>query len=307
MINTPMNENDAGPAAAEPSHAPASQPDDRAAAAQPARGKAARLRLDLLLVERGLAPSREQAQRLILAGSVASAGVTLDKPGRLVPADAAVEVRAAAPYVSRGGIKLAAALDAFALDVTGLTAADIGASTGGFTDCLLQHGAVRVFAVDVGYGQLAWKLRSDQRVVVLERTNIRHLNQLPDGTLVDLLVIDASFISLALVLPAALRLLQPAGQVIALIKPQFEAGKGQVGKGGVVRDEQIHRRVLENTAALAAAQGLSAAGLAVSPLLGPAGNVEFLIWLRRALATDFRMEAAVEEALASARLIRKLG
>ncbi len=180
-------------------------------------------RLDLLLVERELAESREQARRLIMAGEVSVDGQMQDKPGFAAPIIATLAVRAPLPYVSRGGLKLAAALDAFALDVAGLVAVDVGASTGGFTDCLFQRGAARVYAIDVGYGQLAWKLRTDPRVVVLDRTNVRHLDALPDGALADLAVIDASFISLALVLPATLRLLTPAGQVIALIKPQFEA------------------------------------------------------------------------------------
>jgi 23S rRNA (cytidine1920-2'-O)/16S rRNA (cytidine1409-2'-O)-methyltransferase len=248
-------------------------------APKPARGKQ---RLDLLLVERGLVESREQARRLIMAGEVLVDEQVSDKPGRAVPLDAVVRLRQPLPYVSRGGQKLAAALAAFDLDVTGLVAVDVGASTGGFTDCLLQHGAARVYAVDVGYGQLAWKLRSDPRVVPLERTNIRYLESLPDGALADLAVIDASFISLALVLPPTLRLLVPNGQVVALIKPQFEAGKDDVGKGGVVRDERVHRRVLEETVALATGLGVGVAGLIPSPLLGPAGNVEFLIHLRRA-------------------------
>jgi 23S rRNA (cytidine1920-2'-O)/16S rRNA (cytidine1409-2'-O)-methyltransferase len=257
-------------------------------------------RLDLLLVERGLAKSREQARRLIMAGEVLVDDQVSDKPGRTVAADAAVRVRTPLPYVSRGGQKLAAALAAFAFDVTGLIALDVGASTGGFTDCLLQHGAARVYAVDVGYGQLAWKLRTDPRVVLLERTNIRHLSALPDGARPDLAVIDASFISLALVLPPTLHLLVPSGQVIALIKPQFEAGKDDVGKGGVVRDPRIHRRVLAETVALAHSLGLAVAGLITSPLLGPAGNVEFLIWLRPGPVPTPDPAVLIEAALAQA-------
>lgn len=245
---------------------------------KPARRKQ---RLDQLLVERGLAESREQARRLIMAGEVLVDEQVSDKPGRAVAADAALRVRSPLPYVSRGGQKLAAALAAFPVDVRERIAVDVGASTGGFTDCLLQHGAARVYAIDVGYGQLAWKLRSDPRVAALERTNIRHLDALPDGARAEIAVIDASFISLALVLPPTLRLLTPTAQVIALIKPQFEAGKEDVGKGGVVRDQRTHRRVLEEICALADELGLAVAGLIPSPLLGPAGNVEFLIWLRR--------------------------
>lgn len=265
-------------------------------------------RLDLLVVARGLAESREQAQRLIMAGEVAVDGVRQDKPGRAVAHDAAITVRAPLPYVSRGGLKLAAALDAFAFDVTGLVAADVGASTGGFTDCLLQRGAARVYAIDVGYGQLAWKLQSDPRVVVLDRTNVRHLDALPNGVLADLAVIDASFISLALVLPATLRLLTPDGQVIALIKPQFEAGAEQVGKGGVVRDPKVHRRVLVETCAQAVALGLAVAGLTVSPAPGPAGNIEFLVWLRRstgAIMPPSDPDHLIDAALAAAQQLRR--
>lgn len=255
-------------------------------------------RLDLLLVQRGLVESREQARRLIMAGEVMVSGERRDKPGERVAVDAELQVRAPMPYVSRGGFKLAAALDAFAVAVEGAVAVDVGASTGGFTDCLLQRGARRVYAIDVGYGQLAWKLQSDARVVVIDRTNVRHLTALPDGVLADLAVIDASFISLALVLPATLRLLQPAAEVVALIKPQFEAGKDDVGKGGVVRDVRVHRRVLEETAALAQALDLGVAGLIPSPIRGPAGNVEFLIWLVRQTRPEFDIERAIEQALA---------
>jgi len=255
-------------------------------------------RLDLLLVQHNLAESREQAQRLIMAGEVTVDGQPADKPGRLVPVAAALAVKAPLPYVSRGGVKLAAALDAFALDVTGRVAVDVGASTGGFTDCLLQRGAAQVYAVDVGYGQLAWKLRSDPRVVVLERTNVRHLPELPGGVLADLAVIDASFIGLALVLPATLRLLRPGGEVVALVKPQFEAGVDAVGKGGVVRDAKVHRRVLEEIVGVAHGLKQGVAGLIASPLRGPAGNVEFLIWLRPLPAAEIDVARAIEAALA---------
>jgi 23S rRNA (cytidine1920-2'-O)/16S rRNA (cytidine1409-2'-O)-methyltransferase len=262
-------------------------------------------RLDLLLVERELAETREQARRLIMAGEVLVAGEVVDKPGRSVPVNAELRVRRPLPYVSRGGQKLAAALTAFVVPVQGTVAVDVGASTGGFTDCLLQHGAAQVFAVDVGYGQLAWKLRNDPRVVPLERTNIRHLEQLPGGVLAGLAVIDASFISLALVLPATLRLLATDAQIIALIKPQFEAGQEDVGKGGVVRDVQVHRRVLEETVALAASLGLTVAGLIASPLLGPAGNVEFLIWLCRSAVTTPPTSVLIDAALSQAQTLRR--
>jgi 23S rRNA (cytidine1920-2'-O)/16S rRNA (cytidine1409-2'-O)-methyltransferase len=267
------------------------------------RPKSSKQRLDLLLVARGLAATREQARRLIMAGEVSVDGQVQDKPGFAVAATAAVAVKAPLPYVSRGGLKLAAGLDAFGLDPRGKVAVDVGASTGGFTDCLLQRGAARVYAVDVGYGQLAWKLQTDGRVVVLDRTNVRYLEQLPGGALADLGVIDASFISLDLVLPPTLRLLQPQGEVVALIKPQFEAGKDDVGKGGVVRDRRVHRRVLLETAAMAHSLGLTVCGLTVSPAPGPAGNIEFLIWLRQEPLpgrAPLNVEEAVDAALAGA-------
>jgi 23S rRNA (cytidine1920-2'-O)/16S rRNA (cytidine1409-2'-O)-methyltransferase len=264
-------------------------------------------RLDLLLVEQGLVASREQARRLIMAGDVLVNETVSTKPGHTVDRSAALRVRAPLPYVSRGGQKLAAALAAFPVTVTDLQTLDVGASTGGFTDCLLQAGAARVYAVDVGYGQLAWKLRTDPRVVVLERTNIRKLDALPDAAQAELAVIDASFISLALVLPPTLRLLTPDAGIIALIKPQFEAGQADVGKGGVVRDAGVHRRVLDETVALATTLGLQVAGLIVSPLLGPAGNVEFLVWLVRsgAITPSANVDAMIEAALTHAATLRK--
>jgi 23S rRNA (cytidine1920-2'-O)/16S rRNA (cytidine1409-2'-O)-methyltransferase len=202
----------------------------------------------------------------------------VDKAGKRVPSETAVELKARPPYVSRGGLKLEAALDAFGLDLTGRVCADIGASTGGFTDCLLQRGATRVYAIDVGYGQLAWSLRTDPRVVVMERVNARLLDGLPDR--IDLATIDVSFISLRLVLPRVAALLTPVGEVVALIKPQFEVGKESVGKGGVVRDPRLHRSAIEQILANADAVGFRAAGIIRSPIRGPAGNVEFLIWLQ---------------------------
>ena len=272
---------------------------------EPRRPKVEKQRLDLLLVQRGLVETREQARRLIMAGEVTVGGQVQDKPGQAVSADAELAVRAPLPYVSRGGLKLAAALDDFALDVGGLVAIDVGASTGGFTDCLLQHGAAKVYAIDVGYGQLAWKLQTDPRVVVLDRTNVRYLEALPGGELANLAVIDASFISLALVLPPSLRLLRPESQVVALIKPQFEAGKDDVGKGGVVRDRRVHRRVLHETVAMAQSLGLIVADLTISPAPGPAGNIEFLIWLQKPGAatpapSPLEVEAAIDRVLAAA-------
>jgi 23S rRNA (cytidine1920-2'-O)/16S rRNA (cytidine1409-2'-O)-methyltransferase len=263
-------------------------------------------RLDLLLVENDLVESREQARRLIMAGEVFVNEQVVDKAGRLVPVEAALRVRTPPRFVSRGGLKLEAALDAFAIDPTGLLALDVGASTGGFTDCLLQRGAAKVYAVDVGYGQLAWKLRSDERVVPIDRTNIRYLESLPDGVLTDLAVIDASFIGLKLVLPPTLRLLTNAGQVVALIKPQFEAGPSDVGKGGVVRDARIHRRVIDKIVDLAQRLSLAVAGLTVSPAPGPAGNIEFLIWLDKQNRPPLDVERTVEAVLAQAQgLVKK--
>lgn len=246
------------------------------------REKLQKVRLDELLVTRGLVESRSQAQRLILAGEVLLGDEVLDKPGRQIAADAPLQVREPLRYVSRGGLKLEAALEAFGVDPLGWTCADIGASTGGFTDCLLQRSAARVYAIDVGYGQLAWTLRQDPRVVVMERVNIRYLPPLPEP--VNLATIDVSFIGLALVLPRVVELLTADGQVVALIKPQFEAGRDQVGKGGVVRDPAVHRSVITRVLVAAQALGLAAAGLIRSPITGPAGNVEFLTLLRAGTA-----------------------
>ncbi len=267
--------------------------------------KTKKQRLDLLLVENRLADSREQAKRLIMAGEVTVNGQKVDKAGKTVPIDSSIKIAERQPYVSRGGVKLAAALDAFPIDVAHRVAVDVGASTGGFTDCLLQRDAAHVYAIDVGYGQLAWKLRTDDRVTVIERTNIRYLDELPGGVLADLAVIDASFISLSLVIPATLRLLTEVADMVALIKPQFEAGKDQVGKGGVVRDERIHRQVLQRTWDYAKSLGLSVGGLCVSPLLGPAGNTEFLIWIQRGRMEPTSSEHSISVALADARVLRK--
>ncbi len=233
-----------------------------------------RKRLDLILVGRGLAESRQRAQRLIMAGQVLVDGRVVDKPGTRVSQEADITLKATLPYVSRGGLKLEAALDHFAVEVAGVVAADVGASTGGFTDCLLQRGASKVYAIDVGYGQLAWRLRNDPRVVVMERVNVRYLEGLPE--LVDLATVDVSFISLELVLPAVIGFLKSDGEIVALIKPQFEAGRKQVGKGGVVRDPTVYRAVLRKVLLWAQEHGLVVRGLMTSPLKGPAGNVEFL-------------------------------
>lgn len=250
-------------------------------------------RLDVLLTEHGYAESRSKAQALIMAGLVYVDGQKIDKPGFSVEAAQHVEVRGAAcPYVSRGGLKLEKALRDFGVDVTDFVCSDSGASTGGFTDCLLQQGARKVFAIDVGYGQLAWKLRSDPRVVCMERTNIRNLTPADLGEALDLSVIDVSFISLKLVLPVIFTLLKPEGQVLCLIKPQFEAGKEKVGKKGVVRDPSVHREVLESFMESASTLGFTLKNLTFSPVKGPEGNIEFLAHLSKLPGEPVRPDAA---------------
>lgn len=244
----------------------------------------AKQRLDLLLVERGLADSRSLAQRLVMAGQVRVGGQLALKPGQEFPPEVRIEVERGPRFVSRGGEKLAAALQAFQVEVRGQVCADVGASTGGFSDCLLQNGARRVYAIDVGKGQLHWKLRQDERVVVMEETNARYLARLPEA--VDLVVIDASFISLRLLLPAVHGWLRTAenpaaaGQVVALVKPQFEAGRQQASRGaGVIREPQEQREILYSVLNFSLQAGFTVNGLIRSPLLGPKGNVEFLAWL----------------------------
>lgn len=238
----------------------------------------ARERLDLAVVACGLAESRARAQALILGGGISVNGHVVTRPSEAVPGDARIALlREPMPYVSRGGLKLRHALDEFSVVVEGKVALDAGASTGGFTDVLLQAGACRIYAVDVGYGQLAWSLRNDPRVVVMERTNIRYLTDLPEP--IDLAVIDVSFISLRQVLPPVRQLLVPAGDAVCLIKPQFEAGRGQVGKRGVVRDPRLWREVLLSVLSAARGDGWAICGLVRSPIHGPAGNVEFLTHL----------------------------
>ena len=238
------------------------------------------MRIDRLLVERGLVASRERARRLVMAGAVLVSDRPVTKPGAEVPEDAPVRLRGEdSPYVSRGGEKLAGALDAFAIDVRGLAALDVGASTGGFTDCLLERGARRVVALDVGYGQLAWKLRQDPRVTVLERTNARSLvsDLLPEPP--DLAVVDVSFISLRTVLPPVAAVVKPAGQIVALVKPQFEVGRGRVGKGGVVRDPTLRAEAVTSVRNEAQRLGLHVRGASDSVLPGPKGNREVFLWL----------------------------
>ncbi len=238
-------------------------------------------RLDVLLVEKGYFDSRAKAQAVIMSGDVYVDGQKADKAGASYDVEANIEVRGSiCPYVSRGGLKLEKALRDFGVNPTGFVCSDSGASTGGFTDCLLQQGAKKVFAIDVGYGQLAWKIRSDPRVVVMERTNIRHVTPEQLGEPLDLSVIDVSFISLKLVLPVIKTLLCPEhGQVLCLIKPQFEAGKDKVGKKGVVRDPEVHKEVLENFVALASELQFTIRNLTFSPVKGPEGNIEFLAHL----------------------------
>jgi 23S rRNA (cytidine1920-2'-O)/16S rRNA (cytidine1409-2'-O)-methyltransferase len=242
--------------------------------------KVERRRIDLLLTERGLAPSREKAQALLLAGSVRVNGQRVDKPGAQVAVDALIEVAEPLPYVSRGGFKLAAALDQFQVNPSGRTCLDAGASTGGFTDCLLQRGAARVHCVDVGHGQIDWKLRTDPRVVLHEGVNARRLNLAELGEPVSLAVCDLSFISVTLVLPVLPALLQGPSEIIVLVKPQFEVGRDQVGKGGIVRDPALHEAACAKVRAAAAAHGFEALNLMPSPILGAEGNREFLLYGR---------------------------
>ena len=238
-------------------------------------------RLDVALVARGLAPTREKAQALILAGRVAVDGRPAAKAGQPVGEDAAIAVAEPPhPYVSRGGVKLAAALEGFGIDATGKTCLDVGASTGGFTDCLLQRGAVRVYAVDVGHGQLDARLRGDARVVVREKVNARSLSEDDVPEPVDLAVVDVSFISLKLVLPAVKPRVRPGGAIVALVKPQFEAGRGEVPRGGVVRSEETRRRVVKEIEEAGPALGLAVLGVVPSPIAGARGNAEFLVGFR---------------------------
>lgn len=241
----------------------------------------AKERLDRLLVSQGLAASREVAARTILAGGVLVDGSVVDKPAKLIPLEARIEVEKPAPYVSRSGEKLAAALDAFSIDPRGTIGLDVGCSTGGFTDCLLQRGAARIYAIDVGYGQIDWKLRQDQRVILLERTNIRHVDRTLVTELVDLAVIDVSFISLTLVLPSVVPLLRDGAMVVALVKPQFEVGKGQVGAGGIVRDNAQREAVTKKVIACAERLGLEVRGVLDSPVKGRKGNREILVGFQR--------------------------
>ena len=238
-------------------------------------------RLDQLLVKKNLAASRQRARHMIASDYVVVDGLPREKPGSMVSPDAAIQVKGEdLPYVSRGGLKLEAGLRETGLDVTGMVCLDVGASTGGFTDCLLQHGAARVFAVDVGYGQLAWSLRTDSRVTVIERTNIRHMPRDVLDTAVDLVTIDTAFISLKIVVPAVRQFMRPEAAILALIKPQFEVGKGQVGKGGVVRDPVLHQQVISELTEYFKKSGLVTRAVIPSPIRGPKGNLEFIAYLK---------------------------
>ncbi|MGC5324427.1 TlyA family RNA methyltransferase [Brevibacillus sp. SYSU BS000544] len=251
-------------------------------------------RIDVLLVERGLFDTREKAKAAVMAGLVYIGTERCDKPGTKLPEDAQLHVKGEVhPYVSRGGLKLEKAIRTFGVDLTDKVMMDIGASTGGFTDCALQHGARLVYAIDVGYGQLAWSLRQDPRVVVMERTNFRHMNPEEfDQEKPDFASIDVSFISLRLILPVLHQFLKPQGEVLALVKPQFEAGKDNVGKNGIVRDPDIHHDVLVSVSSFAQTTGFDLAGISYSPITGGEGNIEFLLHLRKADATPRELESA---------------
>jgi 23S rRNA (cytidine1920-2'-O)/16S rRNA (cytidine1409-2'-O)-methyltransferase len=261
----------------------------------------AKERLDTLVVQLGLAASRERAKALIMAGHVYVDGQKTDKAGTLVPATAAITVTGRdIGYVSRGGLKLAKALETFGIDLAGKVMADIGASTGGFTDCALQNGAAKVYAIDVGYGQLAWSLRTDPRVVNMERTNIRDVTPADIGEPLAFATVDVAFISLDKVLPVVKTLLAPEGEAVTLVKPQFEAGREKVGKRGVVRDAAVHREVIARVIAVAREIGFVPAALTYSPVTGPEGNIEYLLYLKIAAAGAGIGEAAVEDTVAEA-------
>ncbi len=260
-------------------------------------------RLDVVLVEKGLAASREKAKALIMAGKVLVNENKIDKAGTEVDSELPIRLLGQdIPYVSRGGLKLEKALQVFPVDLTGMVVADLGASTGGFVDCALQNGAEKVFAIDVGYNQLDWKLRTDERVISMEKTNARYLEADSLGEQVDVVTTDVSFISLDKILPPAMSFLKDGGHVLALIKPQFEAGREKVGKKGVVRDAAVHQEVIEKILQLCREIGLTVWGLDFSPVKGPEGNIEYLLWGRKDSHTDFAADAAAVVAVAHAQL-----
>jgi 23S rRNA (cytidine1920-2'-O)/16S rRNA (cytidine1409-2'-O)-methyltransferase len=248
-------------------------------------------RFDKLLVEKGMVQSRERARALIMAGKVAVEGKKIDKPGIQIDVDAQLQLQGEdSSYVSRGGEKMEGALKAFGIDPKGMVVMDVGASTGGFTDCILQKGAKKVYAVDVGYGQLAWRLQKDPRVVNLERRNVRYLQRKEVEEKIDLILIDTSFISIEKFLPHLLEFLKRGGAILSLIKPQFEVGKGEVGKGGVVRDKVLHEKVIDRISTFSRGLGLKVLGVAESQLLGPKGNKEFFIYLKKEYEKDGQNE-----------------
>ena len=258
-------------------------------------------RLDILIVKKGLAPSREKAKALVLSGQVLAGGRVASKVGETFPCETEISIKGnACPYVSRGGLKLEKAMASFQICLTNCVCMDIGASTGGFTDCMLQNGAAKVYSVDVGYGQLAWALRTNPRVVNLERTNVRYLTQEQVPEQVDFISVDVSFISLTLVLPVAYRFLKENGEMACLVKPQFEAGKENVGKKGVVRDPQIHAMVIEKVGDFAAQTGFSVEGLSFSPIKGPEGNIEYLLYLRKNQAGSVLEQVQVQQTVRTA-------
>ena len=253
-------------------------------------------RIDVLLVEKGFFESREKAKASIMAGIVFVDEQKVDKAGEEVSIDANIEVRGnACPYVSRGGLKLHKAVNEFKIDLSDKVCMDIGASTGGFTDCMLQNGASKVYSVDVGYGQFAWKLRQDPRVVCMERTNIRYVTNEDIGELLDFASIDVSFISLTKVLPVAFNLTKDSGEVVALIKPQFEAGRDQVGKKGVVRDSKVHKEVIEKVIEFSKGIGFKVKNLSFSPIKGPEGNIEFLVHLSKTEENEVDIDCIIEQ------------
>ena len=256
-------------------------------------------RLDLLMMERALAPSREKAKAYIMAGNVYVDGQKEDKAGTMFQETVKIEVRGnTLPYVSRGGLKLEKAMNHFGVELDGRVCMDVGASTGGFTDCMLQNGAVRVYAVDVGYGQLDWKLRNDERVVNMEKCNVRYLDPETIAEPVDFISIDVSFISLKLIFPVAAQLLADDGHIVCLVKPQFEAGREQVGKKGIVRDRKVHEEVIENVIKYAADNGLYPHGLTFSPVTGAKGNIEYLLYLSKQEDISYN-EAVIRETVDS--------
>jgi 23S rRNA (cytidine1920-2'-O)/16S rRNA (cytidine1409-2'-O)-methyltransferase len=260
----------------------------------------AKNRLDVMMYSRGMAPSREKARALILAGQVRVNGKIVDKAGTPIDENAKIEVLEALKYVSRGGLKLEGAIRAFNLDFNGCTVLDIGASTGGYTDCALQNGAARVYALDVGYGQLDWSLRNNPQVTVIERTNIRYFTPDQLEGPVDIITMDVSFISTRKIFPVLGPLLKEEGKVVSLIKPQFEAGKDKVGKHGVVKDAQVHQDVLNNCIEAAARYGLGCIDAAYSPITGPQGNIEFFIYLQKGCTLDLVQEGKIAQVVADA-------